>query len=422
MDRKLVTTICVVTSLVVVLVACGPAPTNTPTSTNTAVSTTNTSINTEASRRTPPADLETLAQRLVNQSAGVKENDIVLISGGARDMELLEDIAVQVRKLGAHPLVTLSSDQMAKRLYTDVPEKYDSQAPALDLKLADTVNVLIGVDSNEAEGLFADADPKRLAARGKASEPVGARLMRNNVRLVNVGNNLYPTEWRARRYGMSLDELSNTFWGGVNVDYSSLQEKGKQVRAVIAAGNEVHVTNPSGTDLKLRIQGRPVVVSDGIISPEDMQKGGPNVSIYLPAGEVACSAVPGTASGKVVVPIDYYQDKEIQNLTLTFEGGKLISMTGNGPGFEPYKAAYEATGAGKELFGYIDFGINPHIRLAPGSRLGNWVPAGMVTVGTGNDVWAGGDNNVAGGVNAFLPGCTVTLDGRTVVENGQLKI
>jgi hypothetical protein len=97
-------------------------------------------------------------------------------------------------------------------------------------------------------------------------------------------------------------------------------------------------------------------------------------------------------------------------------------MTGGGPGFEPYKAAYEATGAGKELFGYIDFGINPNIRLAPGSKLGNWVAAGMVTVGTGNDVWAGGDNNVAGGINAFLPGCTVTLDGRTVIENGQLKI
>jgi len=281
--------------------------------------------------------------------------------------------------------------------------------------------VVISVDSNEAEGLFADADPKRLAARGRASEPVGARLLSNNVRVVSVGNNLYPTEWRARRYGMSLDELSNTFWGGVNVDYSGLQEKGKQVRTVIAAGNEVHVTNPSGTDLRLRIQGRPVVVSDGIISPEDVQKGGPNVSIYLPAGEVACSAVPGTASGKVVVPIDDYQGKEIQNLTLTFEGGKLVSMTGGGPGFEPYKAAYEATGAGKELFGYIDFGINPNIRLAAGSRLGNWVPAGMVTVGTGNNVWAGGDNNVAGGVNAFLPGCTVTLDGKTVVENGQLR-
>ena len=106
--------------------------------------------------------------------------------------------------------------------------------------------MVISVDTT-GEGC-SPPDPKRLAARGSASEAVAARFLRNNVRQVNVGNNLYPTEWRARRYGMSLDELSNTFWGGVNVDYSGLQEKGKQVRDVIAAGNEVHVTNPSGTD------------------------------------------------------------------------------------------------------------------------------------------------------------------------------
>jgi leucyl aminopeptidase (aminopeptidase T) len=220
---------------------------------------------------------------------------------------------------------------------------------------------------------------------------------------------------------MPLDDLSKTFWEGVNVDYTSLQAKAEQVKTALS-GNELHLTNPNGTDLKVRVQGRPVYLSDGVVSPEDMQKGSPAVNIYLPAGEVAITPVPGTAEGKVVVDRDFFQGKELQNLTITFVGGKITSMTGTGPGFEAFKADYDARGAGKELFGFVDLGINPNVKLASSSKLGNWVPAGSVTVGSGNNTWAGGDNTVSYGWTGFLPGSTVTLDGKVLVENGVLKV
>lgn len=180
-------------------------------------------------KKAPPTDLEQLAQRLVAQSAGVKEGEIVLVGGGPQDLELLEDIAVQVRKAGAFPLVTVNTDRLAKRMYTDVPDKYDSQPDALDMKLAEIANVSINVDSNTTEGLLADADPKRMAARAKVGEDVGEAFLKHNVRTVDVGNGLYPTDWRAKRYGMSADDLAKTFWGGVNVDYADLQTRGEQV-------------------------------------------------------------------------------------------------------------------------------------------------------------------------------------------------
>src|SRR5215213_6257188 len=84
--------------------------------------------------KAPPTDLEQLAERIVRQSAGVKEGEVVLISSGAENLELLENIAVQVRKAGGFPLITVGSDRLAKRLYTDVPEKYDTQTDQLDMK------------------------------------------------------------------------------------------------------------------------------------------------------------------------------------------------------------------------------------------------------------------------------------------------
>ena len=114
--------------------------------------------------------------------------------------------------------------------------------------------------------------------------------------------------------------------------------------------------------------------------------------------------------------------KEVTNLTLTFVGGKVTNMTGSGPGFEDLKKEYDARGDGKELFAFVDFGINTNLHVWPASKLGNWIQAGMVTVGTGNNTWAGGDNKVSYGLTTFLPGSTVTLDGKTIVENGVLKL
>lgn len=376
----------------------------------------------ETAKKMAATDLEALSNRLVTQVAGVKEGEIVFVNGSVRDMELLENIATDVRKAGAYPLLTVGSDRLFKKYYEEVPDKYDSQAPELDLKLATLPAVGIAVETNESDDIAAGISPARMAAVGKAGEPVADMYLKRNVRQVNVGNGLYPTAYRAKRFGMSQDDLAKTFWEAVNADYSAVQTTGENVKTALSAGKEVHITNPNGTDLKVKIEGRPFFVSDGIISADDIKKGGPAVSVYLPAGEVYCAPVPGTAEGTIVESQTFMNGKEVTNLTLTFVGGKVTNMTGSGPGFEDLKKEYDARGDGKELFAFVDFGINPNLHVWPASKLGNWIQSGMVTVGTGNNTWAGGDNKVSYGLTTFLPGSTVTLDGKTIVENGVLKL
>ena len=86
------------------------------------------------------------------------------------------------------------------------------------------------------------------------------------------------------------------------------------------------------------------------------------------------------------------------------------------------KKEYDATtDPGKDLLSYIDFGINPNLKIWPASKVGNWVQAGMVSVGTGINTWAGGDNKSTFGLGGHLGGCTVTLDGQTIIEKGEWK-
>jgi aminopeptidase len=374
------------------------------------------------SERGTHPDYEALAEKLVRQCAAIREGDLVQISGGVRDVELLENIATHVRKVGAFPLVTLASDRMARRSYEDVPAKYDSQTPEFGLKLAGIITAQIVVDSQEALDVLKDVPGERLAARSKAWRPAGDLRLERGVRQVYLGEEggLYPTAERARLFGVSQAELAEVFWNGLDVDYEKLQVKGKAGKAALATGKEMHITNPNGTDLKVLVEGRPVFVSDGVISAEDEKTGGAACQIWLPAGDIYLAPVPGTAEGKVVIDRQLFQGKEILGLTLTFEAGKVTSMVAES-GLEPLKARYDASSSDKDQFAFIDIGINPNVSLPPGSRIVSYMPAGMVTVGVGNNIWAAGGNDSDFGMSNFLPGSTLTVDGKVLVEDGKLK-
>ena len=404
----------------IMLSACQPPATSTNNANNASApkAPASPAAQTSDAKKAAPTDLQELAKRIVTQSAGVKEDDSVMVNGSARDMELLEDIVTEVQKVGGHPLLSINSERMTKRSYTEVPEKYDSQEPKLDLEMARITDVSIFVDSTETEGLLADIPPARLAARGKTFLPVNEASRKRKTRFVAVGNELYPTEWRAKRFDMTTDAFAKLFWEGVNIDYTNLQAQGEKAKTALT-GKELEITHPNGTNLKMNVQERQVYISDGIISADDIAKG--SFDVFLPAGEAAVTPVANSGDGTFIIEKDFFQGKEVSNIKLTFEGGKLTSMTGEGPGFEAMKADYDANPAGKELLGYVDLGINPNFLLSPSSKLGNWVSAGMVSVGTGNNTWANGTNNVSGGIGGHLAGCTVKLDGKTIVENGTLK-
>jgi aminopeptidase len=366
------------------------------------------------------AEHKSVAEKVVAQSAGVKGGDLVLIVGSSEDLPLLEDIAVEVRKRGAAPLVSVGTEQVRRRFYDEVPAKYDSQAPEMMLKLAGMVDVVINTESGEGSTLKG-VPAERLAATGKAFAPVGELMQKRGVRTVGLGNGLYPSIERAEQFSISRTELAEMMYGGIDADYPALKARGESVRNALAAGKQLHISNANGTNLKVGIANRAITVNDGIISAEDRKKGGAATSVWLPAGEVYLTPVPGTAEGTVVADEFLFQGKPIKALRLEFKAGKLTSMAAK-EGLAPLQTAYDAAGTGKDLLGVIDIGINPGIKSPERSPVHVWSKAGTVTVSVGNDSWAGGNNRVNFAIPAYAPGSTVTIDGKPVVQDGKVVV
>ena len=348
----------------------------------------------------------------------MKEGDVVLISGSDEDLPLLEDLAIEVHKRGGSPLVTAFSIGFNRRTYDEVPAKYDTVPPKSTLELLKVIDVFIATEAGEQRTLK-DVPAERIAARSKAFGPIMAASRRRNVRSVFLGNGLYPSAESAEQYDVSRRELAGMLYDGVDIDFAQLQQAGAEVQRILAAGKEVRITAPNGTDLRMRIAGRPSYVSDGIISPEDQRRAGPATTVWLPAGEVYLVPLAGTAEGVVVADHDFFRGDPIEGLRLEFKGGKLTSMTAKS-GLERLKTLYDASGPGRDELSALDIGINPGLKLPAGKPIYPWSRAGLVTVAVGNNVWAGGTNEGSFLVAPHLPDATLAVDGKVLVEGGKL--
>ena len=129
--------------------------------------------------------------------------------------------------------------------------------------------------------------------------------------------------------------------------------------------------------------------------------------------------VPGTARGTFIADNFFFDGKRIERLTLKFANGKLTTMTAKSD-VTALKERYMAAPEGRDVFAALDIGINPGIKAPRSSRLVTWVAAGTISVGIGNNQWAGGENDVPYGLFAHLPNATLTVDDVALVQSGKL--
>ena len=368
-------------------------------------------------------DFKAVAERIVGDSARVKAGDRVVVRGDIRDIDLIEEISLAIWRRGAEPLQVLGREKAARRYFDEVPAAQDGVPLGISLKMLDAETVEIFVSGSEYPALLSDVPAARMAAWNKRNQEVADARLKKGVRMVEVGNGLYPTDATAKRFAITKSQLADLYWSGLNVDTAKLQATGAAVKSALASGKVVRITHVNGTDLQFRIESRPINISAGVIPDEAMAKGGPAAQVWLPAGEVYTTPVKGSAKGKIIFDTLPFDDGEIIGATYTFDAGKLVSHDAKpGPKYERWKALYAAAPEGKAEFSIFDIGINPNVKVPAGSKLTTWVPAGTVSLLLGGNTWAGGDNAIGWNGGGSMNGCTVTVDGKTIVEAGVLKV
>jgi len=344
----------------------------------------------------------------------------VMVSGGIRDWQLLQNIALETMKAGGQPMITMGGDELTRRSYDEVPASYDSTPQTLGLGLTNLIDAQIVVEVPDSDNVLAGVAAERIAARNAADTPVGQAFLRRGVRLVDLGNGLYPTAQRASRFGMPQAEVADMFWKAVAVPPDSIRATGAALRDALAAGSRVTLTAPNGTNISFAVNTARAFVSDGALTADKIRQGGFAAQTWLPAGELLVPVTLGTAEGTVIVGKYIFQGTRIDSLRLTFAKGKLTDMSAQS-GLDALRALYDASSGGKDVFSYLDLGLNPEMRLPTDAGPIVWMAAGGVTVGLGDNTGWGGTNVSSFGLAIPVGHATLAVDGRELISGGALK-
>ena len=208
----------------------------------------------------------------------------------------------------------------------------------------------------------------------------------------------------------------------LETDYDALTAIQRRFESAMR-GQQIHVTTPLGTDLRFRIEGRPVNLQDGDASAARAANGVILIDreIELPAGAVRVAPVEDSVEGMIVFPASQWDGRPVTGLTLRIQQGRVSGIaaeTGEAA------AVSELTGVPEEARAFREFalGFNPLLRVPERNP---WIPyygygAGVVRLSLGDNSELGG--NVGGGYVRwnFFTDTTVTVGGDVWVRDGRL--
>ncbi len=368
------------------------------------------------------ANIPEIARQIFDVCVSLKQGERVWINSWDHTLDLASGLAWECEKRGCPVIVTVQPEDLWLRSLIEAPLEVVDGLPAHQAALLQETDVYIytlgpsGLDYWE----MIPKDRQKLVTRwffekNRFVEQWKAIARRRKVRMVGIEATLATPE-RAKVLGLDPDELSRVMFDGCMADYSEVARRGKALVPLLSGEGEVQVTTPHGTDLRFKLDSRPVDFSYGLATPEKVEKGD---VVFLPSGGVEVTVDEDSGIGTVVfdVPVRT-QEGTMEQLTLEIEGGRIthVSAEANQDIFKRY--LNEGKGD-VDRFGFFGFGLNPKLRY--GFTQDDKV-LGSVEVGFGHNEDKGGRNRASGHWWACMSGAAVTIGGRLVLKDGNLLV
>lgn len=205
------------------------------------------------------------------------------------------------------------------------------------------------------------------------------------------------------------EEMMST--GGMTADYEQVAALTEAVANALEGRREAHLITPSGTDLKMSIEGRGVLRDTGLYHrPGDFGN--------LPAGEACLAPVEGTAEGVLV--IDRMGSIVTRPLEVRVEAGRAVDF--KGPDADRLLELLRSADENAYNIAELGIGTNPKARLR-GVVLEDEKVLGTVHVAFGdNRSFPGGRVASSIHLDAILLKPTLYVDGEPLMRDGRLLI
>lgn len=327
--------------------------------------------------------------------------------------ELARALVRSVLAAGGQPHLRLTYPEFTSDVVELAAGAFLDSPAELELEEMRRMDAYIRVSAPSAGRVLQNADKERLARLRRRESAVQDERV-NRTRWVAT---LFPTEAGAQDAGLSLDAYERFVFDAMYLfddDPAARWEalRTRQARLVerLSRARELRI-RANGTDLRLSVEGRRWVNSDGRRN--------------MPSGEVFTGPVESSAEGTITFDVpSTVQGIEVENVRLTFHQGRVVSATAE-RGQDLLDAQLQ-TDEGARFLGEIGIGTNERIQRATRSVLFDEKIGGTVHLALGRSY------PETGGVNAsaihwdlicdLRRGGTLLLDGEPFQESGRFLL
>jgi leucyl aminopeptidase (aminopeptidase T) len=367
-------------------------------------------------------DYPAMAKRLVAQLALKPGEKVMSIAQAGIMADLLPHLRHEVMRAGGIDLGVIEI------LPEPVPETFDPAVLAKGAREART----------HYKAMFRDVDAAIMMPGATPAHPAYAAMQdwlkddltehrgRRTIHFHWVENgSAYPIAGQPLPIRSVIDALYQRAL--LQTDYKALTEIERRFAAALETG-DVHVTSPSGTDLRFRAGNRPVNLQDGDASQARAAQGKVLIDkeIELPAGAIRVAPLEETVEGVIAFPPSQWDARPVEGLKLRLSKGRIVEVIASS-GKDAVEAELQKAGDGGRAFREFALGFNPLLAV-PGR--GPWIPyygygAGVVRLSLGDNSELGGTVVSTGSGPAyvrwnFFTDLTVTVGSTTWVRAGSL--
>ncbi len=204
--------------------------------------------------------------------------------------------------------------------------------------------------------------------------------------------------------------------GGILGDYEQCDKIGRKLGKILSKTKEVRIRTPLGTDVKGEVADRPVQYETGLFRERGQ-------FAALPDSEINISPIEGTAEGKAVVDVRIMQIgvTRAEPVTLVIEEGQIKAVQG-GALAKDFEQILENLNE-KTAYNIAEFGIglNPACREYA-TNLEDLGKLGHYHIGIGSSYAIGGKIKAPCHIDAISRDAMIEFDGKLIYNKGAVML
>jgi aminopeptidase len=298
--------------------------------------------------------VERLGELITGYSLGLGSGQVVRIDGEDVALPLAAALYRWALRRGALPYLNVIPSGLDEILLADGNDEQLAYIHEAEHVQTEAVDAWAAIWSSSNTRALTRVDPERRRTHLSAHyRMVNRRWERISTGELAFCGMLFPTQAHAQDAEMSLADYEDFVYGACHVQgdddpiahwesvSAELTARARQLDGV----RELRILGPD-TDLRLSVDGRPWLPSDGRHN--------------MPDGEVFTSPVETGTEGDIYFAFpSVFQGQEVENVRLRFAGGRVVRAEASKG--EDYLRTLIATDEGAAVLGEVAFGLNYEI-------------------------------------------------------------